>query len=225
MRLLAQALEGNRSLKVLNLVASITTPHAETVIAQVLPLTGLEKLHLSYNHISNVISLGTALRGTTCLKELYLDFNNISNALPLVEFLKVNQMAGLEIIQLNCNNIGDCGAIAFGELLKTNTSLCRLYLGRNNITNVGAMALLQGLESNVSLMELHLDGNVDISQELVDRIDYLVKANQFGRYLLRQEGHLPAAFWPHLLGRVRKEPNLVYFFVTSKPDLCKMCYK
>lgn len=218
MCLLAQALQGNHSLKVLNLVASITTPHAETVIAQVLPTTGLEKLHLSYNHVSNVVSLGMALRASP-LKEIYLDFNNITDALPLVE--GVTNGSKLEVIQLNCNSIGDVGAIAFGELLKTNTSLRKLYLGRNNIGMKGALALLKGLEYNCSLLELHLDGNVDISQELVDQIDYLVNANRNGRYLLKQEGHLPMAFWPHLLDRVGREPNLIYFFVTSKPDLCK----
>ena len=49
---------------------------------------------------------------------------------------------------LGGNNIGDRGAIAIAEALKTNVALQELYLSDGLIRDEGAMALAEGLKVN-----------------------------------------------------------------------------
>ena len=65
----------------------------------------------------------------------------------------------LRELYLSFNQIGDAGAHALAEALRTNTSLTRLVLGDNQIGPEGAVALAEALERNTSLTELNLFGN------------------------------------------------------------------
>ena len=61
-------------------------------------------------------------------------------------------------------NIGDEGAAAIAEALKTNTTLTKLCLNTNNIGDEGARALYESLKSNSTLTTLNLSYN-NISDE------------------------------------------------------------
>ena len=57
------------------------------------------------------------------------------------------------------SDIGDAGASALAEALRSNTVLERIYLDANKITDVGAMALAEGLRANNTLTILGIEGN------------------------------------------------------------------
>ncbi|KAJ3336471.1 hypothetical protein HDU93_002793, partial [Gonapodya sp. JEL0774] len=52
------------------------------------------------------------------------------------------------------NSIGEAGATAFAEVLKTNSTLTSLNLYSNCIGEAGARALAEALKTNSSLMSL-----------------------------------------------------------------------
>ena len=73
-------------------------------------------------------------------------------AVALAEALKTN--TALEMVLLAGNSISDVGAAALADALQTNTALATLYLGYNLISEVGAAALAKGLKTNSVLSAL-----------------------------------------------------------------------
>ena len=69
-----------------------------------------------------------------------------SGAVALAEVLK--SKPNLRELQLSMNNIGDEGATALAELLRTNTTLKALHMTDNSITSVGLEALVGSLKKN-----------------------------------------------------------------------------
>ena len=65
----------------------------------------------------------------------------------------------VENLNLYQSDIGDAGASALAEALRSNTVLERIYLDANKITDVGAMALAEGLRANNTLTILGIEGN------------------------------------------------------------------
>lgn len=68
-----------------------------------------------------------------------------SGAVALAEVLK--SKPNLRILQLSMNNIGDEGVTALAELLKTNTTLEALHMTDNRITSVGLRAVVEALKN------------------------------------------------------------------------------
>merc|ERR1711920_1222369 len=66
---------------------------------------------------------------------------------------------GLRELHLAKNFIGDVGAIALGDGLRTNRALTKLYIWRNIIADAGAASLCSSLEHNVALQLLDLRWN------------------------------------------------------------------
>ena len=66
---------------------------------------------------------------------------------------------GCTSLKLRGTKIGDAGAKALAEALKTNGELTTLHLGHNGIEAEGAAALAAALTSNAALTSLHLVGN------------------------------------------------------------------
>jgi len=63
-------------------------------------------------------------------------------------------------LRLVCTGIGDAGAAALGDALRTNATLSTLELGSgNNIRGAGAVALANALRTNTTLTTLALHGN------------------------------------------------------------------
>merc|ERR1712110_1160271 len=68
---------------------------------------------------------------------------------------------GTAVTYLNLagNSIGDAGAAAIAEALKTNTVVTTLFLGVNRIGDAGAAAIAEALKTNTAVTTLYLSGN------------------------------------------------------------------
>lgn len=62
-------------------------------------------------------------------------------------------------IILEDSQIGDVGAGALAEALKTNTEVTELFLARSNIFNAGAIALAAALKENNAVRHIHFHEN------------------------------------------------------------------
>eukprot|EP00937_MAST-01D_sp_MAST-1D-sp2_P004366 g4366.t1 len=78
-----------------------------------------------------------------------------SGAIALAEALKTNTT--LQQLCLNNTSVGDGGAIALGEALKTNTTLQGLSLSYTSVGDGGATALGEALKTNTTLQKLGLN--------------------------------------------------------------------
>ena len=106
---------------------------------------------------------------TSVLKNLVLDFNRISDSGSVA--LATNCIARcseVREISIQCNSIGDSGAIAFADALVNCSSLRRLDLQGNNLGDEGAVAIAKATESLPSL-DLYLH-NVNITEEGIERV-------------------------------------------------------
>ncbi|KAF9110697.1 hypothetical protein BGX30_007888, partial [Mortierella sp. GBA39] len=90
---------------------------------------------------------------------LNLDDNKIGDngAVALSEALKTNST--MTTLNLRHNRIEDNGAVALSEALKTNSTLTTLDLYYNSIGDNGAVALSQALKTNLTLTTLNLGSN------------------------------------------------------------------
>jgi hypothetical protein len=73
--------------------------------------------------------------------------------------------------------VGDRGACALAEALKTNSSLTVLSLDHNRITDGGGTALAEALTHNTSLRKLLLDGNTRLTDDTLVRFATSLKTN------------------------------------------------
>jgi V8-like Glu-specific endopeptidase/Ran GTPase-activating protein (RanGAP) involved in mRNA processing and transport len=87
-----------------------------------------------------------------CLHSLDLSRNGITD--KGAEALAANTT--LVTLNLSSNEIGDSGAVALGETLKTNITLTSLDLDNNQIGVPGSIALAETLKINTTLMNLGL---------------------------------------------------------------------
>lgn len=222
MNSLAEASLDNDEIQIVNLTSSVSKdPSAlAPLFTRVLPHhTSLQVIHLSYNHLVDVTLLGDALQSNQSLLELHLDYNQIdaNSAVALAQGLEHNNT--LQVLNLNSNCIGNEGARALGRMLTTNTGLQSLLLSRNQITQAGAQGLLLGMTTNISLKGLTLDKNEYLTNTpLLHSILYLVQANGVGRALLRRP-QLAPGLWALVLKHVTTNSSMMYFFLTSKPEL------
>ena len=78
-------------------------------------------------------------------------------ATAIAEGLKTN--SALQVLQLERNDVGAAGATAIAEGLKTNSTLQTLNLGFNKVGAAGATAMAEGLKTNSTLQTLNLHNN------------------------------------------------------------------
>tara|TARA_B110001469_G_C9628357_1_gene313916 strand:+ start:924 stop:2066 length:1143 start_codon:yes stop_codon:yes gene_type:complete len=94
---------------------------------------------------------------STVLVKLYIGANSIGDAgaAALAEALKTNRM--VKELSLNENSIGDVGAAALGEALLVNPVISVMSLAGNpSIGDKGAAAIAEALKTNTVLQQLHL---------------------------------------------------------------------
>lgn len=75
----------------------------------------------------------------------------------------------LRSLNLSENKIGDSGATAIGNALKTNAGLQKLDLAENPIGDAGAKAIATGLKTNKTIKKIFLSGyklTMKVKQEL-----------------------------------------------------------
>jgi hypothetical protein len=247
MQALAKALSDNKRIQIINMTSALSSlsgnnnnsntttnnsnsNHPDAIL---LPLShvlsyhaSLEIVHLSYNQLEDASSLGVVLQTNTRLVELYLDYNrlNCKTAMALAHGLRHNRT--LLVLQLNSNRIGDVGGQALGMALRDNATLTTLSLLRNHYP-LGALtgqAFHHALYYNVTLTKLQLDETPFLAPYCA-RLQYITRANQVGRYLLRihstetkqQSSYLMGSLWPLIFERL--ESDMIYFYLQEKPDL------
>lgn len=213
--ILSDAIVQNKHLCVLNLTSALVRNGSTTlqpIVERVIPHTStLRVLHLSYNRLTRLEGLGTAMGENDSILELHLDYNALGpdEAVALAEGLSKNKT--LRVLQLGHNDIGDIGFHAFAQLLATNDTLRRLGLDRNQITNASHLVdILQ--RSNRWIHHISLCQNENIPEDQQRLVEYWTQTNRYGR--ARQE-HIPTRLWPVLLARIREPAPLCYFVHTT----------
>lgn len=216
---LADALRQNNVLQIINLTTSLKH-HGRALqpfATMVLPHhRSLKILYLCYNDLTDVSGIAAALKSNDSLEELYLHNNCLTcpSAEQLAGMLQTNQ--SLRSLHLGYNHIQNKGCTALAKSLVSNTSLRILGLDHNRITTVGSSAMENALQYNFVIQQIDLSMN-DTSLASA-RIPILCRANKMGRrYLGNPQFRL--AFWVLVLESARSDPDLLYFFLRSKPDL------
>merc|ERR1711991_413648 len=161
-RLLANALEHNTSIKVLWLrTAKIDDEKIELLAPALAKMEGLNTLWLDINNIGDegCRHLAPALAEMKGLKKLSLDRNNIGDEgcrhlAPTLAKMKV-----LKELLLRSNNIGEEGCRHLAPALAKMKVLKELYLRSNNIGEKGCRHLAPALAKMKGLKELNLRYN------------------------------------------------------------------
>jgi hypothetical protein len=99
-----------------------------------------------------------------------------AGAAALSEALKSN--ATLTSLSLAGNRIGDAGAAALSEALKSNATLTSLQVSSNRLGDAGAAALSEALKSNATLTTLHLEDNNVSSKDLTNLVRDRLRDNK-----------------------------------------------
>ena len=183
--ILARALRSNCTLTHINLrCRTIRSPGASEIAKALLSNLTLTHLNLNGNGIDNcgAEDLAQALQSSCALKYLDLSHNEIGDqgAVALAKALESNRtLTYLDLehwdlpgfnpikelsfllrgVDHKRKRIGDAGAAAFAETLRSNSVLARLNLQNHRIGNAGAAAIGQSLKSNCTLTHLCLRGN------------------------------------------------------------------
>ena len=104
----------------------------------------------------DVIAIGKLLATDNTLTQLHLGFNNkVTDVKSIGDALKTNTT--LEILILSHNGISNVNSI--GDALKRNKTLKKLWLNDNNITDSGIQSIIEALKTNNTLKTLRLSDN------------------------------------------------------------------
>lgn len=127
---LGGVLQGNTTLKELDLSANKLGPESVNALVHILNTTQITSINLADNTIGDegVLVLAEALRGNTTLKHLDLSANNLgpAGAGAIAQMLNTTK---LENIALEGNEIGSEGLHYLAEALKTNTRVQHIFVG------------------------------------------------------------------------------------------------
>lgn len=237
MQALCKALLANSRIEIINLTSSFLNhahdPNILVALAQVLARNhpSLRIIHLSYNRLQHVHALGAALKTNTQLHELHLDHNQLENQSAIALAHGLSHNSSIRLLNLNSNRIGDTGGQALAWALQSNSTLRTLELSRNpSMGDATGRALAKAIieDGNVTLQHLLLDSNPQMMQ-YNGILQYYVRANQAGRYLLLRQSSDAMndeqhplhdclwRLWPLVLQGL--EPDMIYFFLRETPDL------
>lgn len=134
-------------------------------------LCGLDRLGRGTYDATGIQALAAALAGSTALTDINLAVNNIGSqgATAIAEALKLGSTA-LKSINLSFNELDSEAGKALASMLEANTALTHLNLDSNNIGNAGAIAIAEALKSgttalkSIDLSHNRLDADADRPQ-------------------------------------------------------------
>ncbi|MGQ3889503.1 hypothetical protein ACQUW5_10775 [Legionella sp. CNM-1927-20] len=165
---LLNALLLNKSLKILSLAGIEIGRHANLIAQwlennQTIKILNLSSTQISANNTNKQL-LFKALLNNSTLECLNLHNNTISpdDEEILAKIIRVNK----SLINLNLSGtlLSDKGISLISEYLQTNQSLRTLNISDNRISNTGIQHFAKMLEINKSLMSVNLNGNKFDSQ-------------------------------------------------------------
>jgi Ran GTPase-activating protein (RanGAP) involved in mRNA processing and transport len=224
LELLADALEQNSNVRILNLTSSLSAPSRnrrliDGCLQQILLHSTLEVIHLSYNRLGS-FSATISNDPTSKLSELHLDHSSLDDLEPLFSSLRRN--TSLKVLQLKSNRLCDNACHSLSDALVTNSSLEVLGLRRNLITSAGA-ARLEGClgKSNMFLRRLELDENNGIPEHQLRRIETWCDANRLGRWRWQNDTSRPLLpyLWPIVMARMSERVDVVRLFLEIRRDV------
>ncbi|KAJ9447815.1 RAN GTPase-activating protein 2 [Diplonema papillatum] len=144
--------------------------------------TPLAELFLDYNKFGDdgAALVAAGLRVNRRLRKLGMNDNGIGDdgAASLAAALAHGRpgSAGLHLLDLSVNQIGEKGAAALSDALVQNTSLLHLDVGANPLYGAGGAAMVKFLETNRTLTCLDLT-NVNLDNESAPEIVASVSQN------------------------------------------------
>jgi Ran GTPase-activating protein (RanGAP) involved in mRNA processing and transport len=178
----------------------------------------VEDLDLSDNGISEegALAVSDMLLENSRLQSLNLSFNSIggNGASSIAYALDRNNT--LRRLCLRRNNIDNIGAAAFAAMLPTMRGLKELSMTNNPIDQEGSAQLLEGLRNNVDLIYMQVGDTKSV--QILKEIFHWIRLNQAGRRVFR-DSNLPLAIWPYMLSRLTKDTDVMYHFLSQKPDM------
>ena len=164
------------------------------------------------------------------LTHLNLSCNCILHGDKIGDMLAVNST--LETLDLSFNWLGneEVQDIFFG--LRKNTSLREINLyGCHRISHTGMKVILRCLQNhNTSLHKVGLQAFDEKGRRLIEKINYWLKLNRAGRYLIKSNSALlstsskqdnktnetepvPISLWPRVLMKSNKDPDSIFHLV------------
>lgn len=246
--IIANAVIGNTSLRLLDLRSNMITPNGALAIqGMIVASQYLLELNLSGNHLGNlgVHCLARGLQQQTCLlekldldangidaagarsialmlrsnrrlRELKIAFNSINDEGAAAIAASLERNTTLQWLSLRRNGIGNPGASALADKFPHMNGLKELLLTKNNVDQIGISALLRGLRSNVKLEYLSVEEKV--SEPFSREIMQILRLNRAGRRIFREDNKVLAVLWPRVYGRICTDPDVLFHFVSAKPD-------
>ena len=159
---LAEAIEFNNKIRILNLGKNMLSDNAGE-------------------------ALGKMLEMNTSLRELYLRWNNIKGkgGIAILDGLKNND--NLKVLDFSWNSLGLHGspfAQAFSDYIAQNETLIHLDLSNNSFGKEQSVIISQGLEQNHTLYGFHFSGNFGY----VDSKGFLVVSDDYAQKILNHRG-------------------------------------
>jgi Ran GTPase-activating protein (RanGAP) involved in mRNA processing and transport len=206
----------------------------------------LEILNLSGNGIDHrgAAAVGKAIGNAGChLTTLQLGQNPLGDEgiNALAEGLERN--TSLQTLCLRQTDTGDAGASSLARALEHNRLLVQLTLPRNRIGLEGTLALMTSsrhIKRRLELQRNLIHGGLDLVGELREHNDgvelldvhfnqvgvrhsrdirYWTSLNAAGRRLLRTQS-FPRVLWALVLSKASKNPEILYYFLRQKPEIC-----
>ena len=208
--ILADGLRHNKTLQDFRCPRNYITGIGATAILEAASLSPtLVTLHLSFNRIRDGIADALS---TAQLDTLVLDGNLLQNGSGADDIaLGLSMNPSLRRLHLLRVGLGAEGCRAVASALRNNTHLEKLVLRRNDISKQNG--LQQALQDNQTIREILVDDQYQHAA-----MDFSLEWNRAGRHIVA-DPDVDAALWPRVLSRVNERPDLLYSFLTSKPDL------
>mmetsp|Transcript_23802 Transcript_23802/g.44234 ORF Transcript_23802/g.44234 Transcript_23802/m.44234 type:complete len:470 (+) Transcript_23802:79-1488(+) len=183
----------------------------------------LQDLDVSDNRIGHkgAAALSNSLLTNTRLQDLNLAFNSIGSMGAISIASVLDQNVTLRRLSLRRNGIDNMGACAFATKLPTMRGLKELVMINNPIDHEGSRELLQGLRNNMELVYLHVGDKK--SEPILKEIFHWIRLNQAGRRIFRRSD-LPLALWPRMLSRLTMDNDVLFHFLSQKPEILEYSY-
>jgi hypothetical protein len=188
---LKRTLQYSKHLKILDMTGNFIGDEGVSQIVESVLQSNLESLKLGLNCITNV--------GAHHLAKMISD-----------------PSCGLLHLDLNCNFIGNNGGQALATALTKNTHLKGLVLFGNAQLSCGD-EFVACLHVNSSLYDWNLERTHMTVREL-SLINYWLMLNKSGRRILTND-QLPCSIWPHFLERHDTKQDILFYFLSQKPEL------
>jgi Ran GTPase-activating protein (RanGAP) involved in mRNA processing and transport len=187
--------------------------------------SNLEHLSLRANRIADKGAQNIACRlNASSLKKLNIGYNEIGDkgASCIAESLARNKI--LRELKMSCNSLGNKSITVFATALVANQSLEICVLDENpKVDRRGASSFVKTLQMNRTLKSLEILDRSYENHLLNDKLDFLVKANKYGRSHVGDIS-IPLAAWPLILENM-DGPEHLHMFLRERPDIfCNMRY-